>query len=93
MELLWAIIGWTLFGLVAGAIARLLIPGRQPIGILMTIILGIVGSLLGGFVAYLFTGGDPLQASGWIMSILGAVIVLGAYVAFARPRRPAGHIR
>jgi uncharacterized membrane protein YeaQ/YmgE (transglycosylase-associated protein family) len=93
MELLWAIIVWSLFGLVAGAIARLLIPGRQPIGILLTIVLGIVGSLVGGFIAYLFTGGEPLQASGWIMSILGAVIVLGIYVALARPKRPAGHIR
>ncbi|MBW3596383.1 MAG: GlsB/YeaQ/YmgE family stress response membrane protein [Planctomycetes bacterium] len=91
--MLLAILGWCLFGLIAGAIARLLIPGRQPIGIMMTIVLGIVGSLTGGFVGYLLVGGEPLQASGWILSILGAVIVLGLYVAFSRPRREVKHMR
>jgi uncharacterized membrane protein YeaQ/YmgE (transglycosylase-associated protein family) len=94
MELLWAIIGWCLFGLVAGAIARLLVPGRQAMGILMTIVLGIVGSLVGGFIGYMFMGGgDPLQPSGWIMSIIGAVIVLGLFVAMTRRERPVRHIR
>lgn len=92
MELLWAILVWSLFGLVAGAIARLLIPGRQPMGILMTIVLGVIGSLVGGFIAWMFVGGEPLQPSGFLMSILGAVIVLGLYIAMMRPRG-AGHIR
>jgi uncharacterized membrane protein YeaQ/YmgE (transglycosylase-associated protein family) len=76
MELLTAIIGWTFFGLIAGAIARLIVPGRQPLGCLGTILLGVTGSLIGGFVSWLIFGGDPLQASGWIMSILGAVLLL-----------------
>jgi len=80
MDLLLAILGWCLFGLIAGAVARLLVPGRQPIGIAMTILLGIVGSLVGGFIGWLLFGGDPLQASGWILSIIGAVIVLAVYV-------------
>jgi uncharacterized membrane protein YeaQ/YmgE (transglycosylase-associated protein family) len=85
MELVMAIIGWCLFGLVAGAIARLLIPGRQSMGIILTMVLGIVGSLVGGFVGYILTGGgDPYQPSGWIMSIIGAVVVLGLYVAMTR---------
>jgi uncharacterized membrane protein YeaQ/YmgE (transglycosylase-associated protein family) len=93
MEMLWAIIGWCLFGLVAGAIARLLAPGRQPMGILMTILLGIVGSLAGGFVGYLLMGGrDPFQPAGWIMSIVGAIVILALYVAVTRRERPRGHI-
>lgn len=86
MDLLWAVLVWSLFGLVAGAIARLLIPGRQAMGILMTIVLGVIGSLVGGFIAWMFVGGEPLQGSGFIMSILGAVIVLGLYIAMTRSR-------
>lgn len=70
------IIGWLLFGLIVGAIARLLVPGRQDIGILMTMLLGIFGSFVGGLLGYFLFGGRPLQAAGWIGSILGAVIVL-----------------
>lgn len=88
MDLLWAILAWSLFGLIAGAIARLLVPGRQPMSILMTIVLGIVGSLLGGFVGWLLIGGQPLQASGWIASILGAVVVLLIAGASTSRRRP-----
>ncbi len=70
------IIGWIIFGLIIGAIARLLYPGRQDIGMLRTILLGVVGSFVGGFLAYLLFGGSPLQATGWIGSILGAIVVL-----------------
>lgn len=79
METLYAILAWAVFGLIAGAVARLLVPGRQPIGLLATICLGIVGSLIGGGIAWAFTG-DPMQPAGWIMSILGAVIVLAVAV-------------
>jgi uncharacterized membrane protein YeaQ/YmgE (transglycosylase-associated protein family) len=89
MDVLFALLVWALFGLIIGAIARLLIPGRQPIGILRTILLGVVGSLLGGFIAWLFVGGHPLQPSGWILSIIGAVLVLWIYVASKRRRYTA----
>lgn len=79
MNLLYAIIAWTVFGLIAGAIARLLVPGRQPIGLLATICLGIVGSIVGGGITWLVTN-DPMQPAGWLMSILGAVIVLAIAV-------------
>lgn len=84
--MIWSILTWALFGLIIGAIARLLYPGRQPMGILATMVLGILGSLLGGFIAWMFGfgGGDgPLQGAGWIMSILGALIVVwsGLYVS------------
>ena len=86
MDVLFALMAWALFGLICGAIARLLVPGRQSIGLLMTCILGIVGSLVGGFVSWMVVGGHPLQASGWIMSIVGAVVVLAIYVGVARRR-------
>jgi uncharacterized membrane protein YeaQ/YmgE (transglycosylase-associated protein family) len=81
VDLLLAIISWIVFGLIVGALARLIVPGRQHLSIAMTIVLGVVGSLAGGFVAWLIFGGEPLQAAGWIMSLIGAVVVLWAYVA------------
>jgi len=88
MDVLIALLAWALFGLIIGAIARLLIPGRQAIGLLTTMLLGIVGSLVGGFIGWVLVGGHPFQASGWILSILGAVIVLGIYVSSTRRRHP-----
>jgi uncharacterized membrane protein YeaQ/YmgE (transglycosylase-associated protein family) len=72
------IIGWIIFGLIAGAIARLLMPGRQPMGLIMTTILGIIGSFVGGAIGNAFSGASILQAtpSGWIGSIVGALIIL-----------------
>lgn len=70
MSILWMII----IGLVAGAIAKLIMPGRDPGGIIVTILLGIAGSLLGGF---LFGGGDGQV--GLIGSIVGALILLAVY--------------
>lgn len=73
-----AIIGWAIFGLVVGAIARLLIPGRQAMGLFMTMLLGIVGSIAGGMLSWLFTGGpdQPYEPAGWIMSVIGAILVV-----------------
>ncbi|EMB13778.1 MULTISPECIES: GlsB/YeaQ/YmgE family stress response membrane protein [Rhodopirellula] len=70
------IIGWIIFGLIVGALARLIYPGRQNLGIVKTILLGVVGSFVGGFLAFLLFGGSAMQASGWIGSIIGAVAVL-----------------
>jgi uncharacterized membrane protein YeaQ/YmgE (transglycosylase-associated protein family) len=83
-----AVIGWCVFGLIIGAIARFLMPGRQNMGILLTMILGIVGSFVGGFIASLFSGGVEWHASpaGWIMSTIGALLVLFVYSRIARPR-------
>jgi len=87
--MIWSVLTWALFGLVIGAIARLLYPGRQPMGVLMTMVLGIIGSLVGGFISYLF-GFDPaqgpLQGAGWIMSIIGALIVVWAGLYFSGHR-------
>ncbi|MEX0938139.1 MAG: GlsB/YeaQ/YmgE family stress response membrane protein [Pirellulales bacterium] len=86
MEIIWAVLVWIVFGLICGAIARLLIPGRQSMGLAMTMVLGIIGSFVGGFIAYIITGGEPLQASGFLMSLIGAILVLAIYV-YARRNR------
>ena len=82
--LLWLIV----VGLIAGLIARLLVPGRDPMGILGTIVLGVVGSFIGGFLGYVLFGKDldegALQASGIIGSVIGAVIALLIYRAITR---------
>lgn len=77
------IIGFIIIGLLAGAVARLLLPGPDPIGILGTIVVGIIGSFVGGFLGYVLFNHDvkegALQPSGILGSIIGAVIVLLIY--------------
>ncbi len=81
-------IWWIIIGLVAGLIARLLVPGRQPMGWLLTIGLGLLGSVVGGFISSAMFGTDPrdtgLQTSGILMSTVGAVIVLALYLMATR---------
>lgn len=79
-------LGWLLIGLVAGALARLFIPSRQPLGLLMTMLLGVIGSVIGGVISYSIFG-SGFHTSG-LMSTLGAIIVLGAYLANAQRRLP-----
>ena len=75
------VVGWIMYGLIVGAIARFLMPGKQNMGWLMTIILGIVGSFAGGALStVLFAPAEGfVQPSGWIMSIVGALIALFVY--------------
>ena len=76
MNILWMII----FGAIVGAIAKLVMPGRDPGGIIVTIILGILGSIVGGFViGALLPGRSASDPAGWIGSILGAVLLLWIY--------------
>ncbi|MFH5805763.1 GlsB/YeaQ/YmgE family stress response membrane protein [Alienimonas sp. DA493] len=84
--MLWDIISWAVFGLVAGAIARLLVPGRQSIGWIMTILLGIVGSFVGGFLFSLLPfGNEPgFHPTNLIGSVLGAVVVLLIYLSVTK---------
>jgi uncharacterized membrane protein YeaQ/YmgE (transglycosylase-associated protein family) len=73
------ILGWIVFGFVAGAIARLLMPGRQPMGFILTTVLGIIGSFIGGAIGNAFGGDGSIMdptPSGWIGSIVGAFLVL-----------------
>lgn len=84
------VISLIIIGLIAGAIARLLVPGRDPMGIGATILLGIVGSFVGGFLGYLVfhhhRAQGWFQTSGVIGSVIGAVIVLLIYRSVQRHR-------
>jgi uncharacterized membrane protein YeaQ/YmgE (transglycosylase-associated protein family) len=86
------IIGWILLGLIAGAIAKAILPGDDPGGIIVTTIIGIVGALLGGFLATAIFGAHPLDnffdLSTWLTAIVGAIILLLIYrLAVGRGRR------
>lgn len=85
------IISIIFFGLIAGALARLLVPGRQHMSIAMTILLGIVGSFVGGFLGYLLFHKDSqngfLQPSGIVGSVIGAIIVLLIWMRVGGRRR------
>ena len=76
-----------LFGLIAGAIAKMLMPGRDPGGMVITILLGIAGSLLGGFLFNAMGIGGGERYAGLIGSVIGAMILLFLYRAFAGRRR------
>ena len=78
------ILAWILFGLVVGVIAKLLMPGRDPGGFIVTILLGIAGALIGGFIGRAMGLYDANQGAGWIMSILGAVVLLALYRMMVR---------
>ena len=78
------IIGWIVFGLVVGVIAKFLMPGRDPGGFIVTILLGIAGALVGGFIgraAGWYGEGDPV---GFLMAVLGAIVLLFLYRMLAR---------
>jgi uncharacterized membrane protein YeaQ/YmgE (transglycosylase-associated protein family) len=78
--MLWTILGWLAFGLIAGLLARAVVPGKDDIGLPMTIVLGVVGSVVGGLLFGSITGGlRGFQPAGWIGSIIGAIIVLVIY--------------
>jgi uncharacterized membrane protein YeaQ/YmgE (transglycosylase-associated protein family) len=82
------ILGWILFGLVVGAIAKFLMPGRDPGGWIVTILLGIAGSFVGGFLASMLLGRTD-QTAGWIGSIVGAIVLLFVYRLIVGRRRVA----
>lgn len=81
MGTIFHILGWALFGLIVGAIARLLVPDKQAMSWLMIALLGIVGSLVGGDISWLIWGNPEGTSSpgGWIMSIIGAILVVLIY--------------
>jgi uncharacterized membrane protein YeaQ/YmgE (transglycosylase-associated protein family) len=77
------VLGWILFGLIVGVIAKLLMPGRDPGGFIVTVLLGIAGALVAGFLGRALGLYGPNDGAGYIMSILGAVVILFAYRKFA----------
>lgn len=81
------IIGWIVLGLLAGLIARALLPGEQPGGIIVTALVGVAGALIAGFIAQAIGFGDPIDEffdwSTWIAAIIGAVVLLLIWQAIA----------
>ncbi|HEX2276905.1 MAG TPA: GlsB/YeaQ/YmgE family stress response membrane protein [Candidatus Tectomicrobia bacterium] len=74
-----SILGWIVFGLIVGAIAKLLMPGRDPGGFIVTILIGIAGALLGGFLGRALGLYGPEDAAGFVMSLIGAIVLLLLY--------------
>jgi uncharacterized membrane protein YeaQ/YmgE (transglycosylase-associated protein family) len=73
------IIGWIIFGLIVGVVAKLVMPGRDPGGIIVTAVLGMVGALLGGFLGRTlgwYREGDPV---GFVMAVIGSIVLLILY--------------
>lgn len=87
------IIGWIVLGLLAGLIAKAIMPGKEQIGIILTTVLGIVGALLGGFIATALGFGDPVDEffdlSTWLAAVVGALIILFLWNAISDRRRTA----
>jgi uncharacterized membrane protein YeaQ/YmgE (transglycosylase-associated protein family) len=75
LHLLWT----ALIGLIVGAIAKFIIPGKEPGGIFITMLIGIAGSFLGTFLGRFIGHYEPDQSAGFLMSLVGALILLGIY--------------
>jgi uncharacterized membrane protein YeaQ/YmgE (transglycosylase-associated protein family) len=84
------IIGWIILGLLAGVLAKLILPGDQPGGIIVTTLIGVVGAVIAGFVAQALGFGDPIDEffdiSTWVAAIIGAVVLLAIWGAVASRR-------
>jgi uncharacterized membrane protein YeaQ/YmgE (transglycosylase-associated protein family) len=76
---MFGVLGWIIFGLIVGAVAKLIMPGRDPGGIIVTMLLGIVGAVVGGWVGRAMGLYGPEDPAGFLMSLLGAVILLAIY--------------
>jgi uncharacterized membrane protein YeaQ/YmgE (transglycosylase-associated protein family) len=83
---MFGILGWILFGLIVGAVAKLIMPGNDPGGIIVTMLLGIVGAVVGGWIGRALGFYGPNDPAGFLMSLVGAVALLAMYRAFAGRR-------
>jgi uncharacterized membrane protein YeaQ/YmgE (transglycosylase-associated protein family) len=89
-----AILGWIIFGLIAGLIAKAIMPGKDPGGVIITMLLGIVGAVIGGFIGRLLFGYGGADSAGGIrepgflmslvLAVIGAIVLLGAYRLITR---------
>jgi uncharacterized membrane protein YeaQ/YmgE (transglycosylase-associated protein family) len=76
---MFGVLGWIVFGLIVGAVAKLLMPGRDPGGIIVTMLLGIAGAIAGGFIGRALGFYGPNDPAGFLMSLVGAVVLLALY--------------
>lgn len=79
-------LGWIFFGLIVGIVAKLLMPGRDPGGFIITILLGIAGAMIGGLMGRMLGLYGPGQSAGFLMALVGAVILLLLYRLIMRHR-------
>ena len=83
---MFGILGWIVFGLIVGAVAKLLMPGRDPGGIVVTSLIGIAGAVLGGFIGRAVGLYGPEDPAGFVMALIGAIVLLVIYRAVAGRR-------
>ena len=83
------IIGWIVFGLVVGIVAKFFMPGKDPGGFIVTMLLGIAGALVGGFLGRALGWYGPGDQVGFVMAVLGAIVLLVGYRMIARGPRQA----
>lgn len=81
-----SILGWILIGLVAGVLAKMIMPGKDPGGFIVTILIGIAGAVLAGYVGRALHYYREGQTGGWIAGTLGAIVLLAVYRLFMRSR-------
>lgn len=83
---MFSILGWMIFGLVVGAIAKLLMPGKDPGGMLITMLLGIVGAVVGGYIGRALGLYGPNDPAGFFMALVGSLVLLALYrMSIKRP--------
>lgn len=83
------ILSWVIFGLIAGVIAKLVMPGRDPGGCIVTVLIGIAGAFVGGFLYEFFTGRQQymqFDLGSMVLAVVGAVVILAIYRALAGRR-------
>ena len=80
---MFGLLGWILFGAIVGAIAKLLMPGKDPGGFIVTMLLGIAGAMMGGFIGRALGWYGPNDGAGFFMSLVGAILLLWIYRMFA----------
>lgn len=83
---MFGILGWIVFGLIVGIVAKFLMPGRDPGGFVITTVLGIAGALIGGFVGRALGLYGPGEPAGFFMAVIGSIILLLIYRMAVKPR-------
>ena len=84
---MFGILGWILFGLIVGAVAKLIMPGNDPGGVVVTMLLGIVGAVVGGWLGRAMGLYGPEDPAGFLMSLVGAIALLAVYRVTVGRRR------
>lgn len=87
---MFGVIGWIVFGLIVGIVAKLLMPGRDPGGFIVTILVGIAGAVLAGYLGRAAGWYGPQDSAGFLMSVIGAIVLLVIYRLFVGRRRAPG---